>query len=331
MTTAPMDAATSPDLAIEVRDLTRTYGSGADAFTAVRGVDLEVARGTIHALLGVNGAGKTSTMEVVEGLAPASSGEVRVLGLHPVRDRADVRRRTGVLLQRTGFVGDLTVAETLQMWATTVTDPRPLEESLGMLDLLGRRDVAARNLSGGELRRLDLACTLMGRPDVVMLDEPTTGLDPESRRAVWDLISGLRDEGGTVLLTTHFLDEAEQLADQVSIMRAGRVVREGTVPQIVAGEPSTIGFASRGRDHPPLPVLPGEVRDDRGRTEIRTADLQPTLSALLRWADDHDVVLADLAVSSPSLEAVFLRIAREEGSAEPADDRTDPTLEGALR
>ncbi|KRF03007.1 hypothetical protein ASG88_06560 [Nocardioides sp. Soil777] len=328
MTTAPGDAATSTDLAIEVRDLIRTYGSGADAFTAVRGVDLAVVRGTIHALLGVNGAGKTSTMEVVEGLAPASSGEVRVLGLHPVRDRADVRRRTGVLLQRTGFVGDLTVAETLQMWATTVSDPRPLEESLGMLDLLGRRDVAARNLSGGELRRLDLACTLMGRPDVVMLDEPTTGLDPESRRAVWDLIEGLRDAGGTVLLTTHFLDEAEQLADQVSIMRAGRVVSEGTVAQIVAGEPSTIGFSDLGRD---LPRLPAEVRVDRGRTEIRTADLQPTLSTLLRWADEHRVVLADLTVTSPSLEAVFLRIAREEGTAEPADDLTDPTLEGALR
>ena len=155
-----------------------------------------------------------------------------------------------------------------------------------MLDLLGRRDVAARNLSGGELRRLDLACTLMGRPDVVMLDEPTTGLDPESRRAVWDLIEGLRDAGGTVLLTTHFLDEAEQLADQVSIMRAGRVVREGTVAQIVAGEPSTIGFADLGRD---LPALPAEVRVDRGRTEVRTADLQPTLSALLRWADEHRV------------------------------------------
>lgn len=320
------DTTTRP--AIEVRGLTRTYGSGADAFTAVRGLDLEVARGTIHALLGVNGAGKTSTMEVVEGLAPATSGTVRVLGQDPVADRAGVRRRTGVLLQRTGFVGDLTVAETLQMWASTVTAPRPLGESLEMLDLVGRRDVAARNLSGGELRRLDLACTLMGRPDVVMLDEPTTGLDPESRRAVWDLISGLRDEGGTVLLTTHFLDEAEQLADQVSIMRAGRVVREGTVPQIVAGEPSTIGFAT---PEVSLPSLPAEVRHDRGRTEVRTADLQPTLSALLRWADDHDVVLADLAVSSPSLEAVFLRIARQEGSAEPADDPTGATLEGALR
>jgi ABC-2 type transport system ATP-binding protein len=320
------DSTTRP--AIEVRGLTRTYGTGADAFTAVRGLDLEVARGSIHALLGVNGAGKTSTMEVVEGLAPATSGTVRVLGLDPVADRADVRRRTGVLLQRTGFVGDLTVAETLRMWASTVTAPRPLEESLEMLDLGGRRDVAARNLSGGELRRLDLACTLMGSPELVMLDEPTTGLDPESRRAVWDLIRGLRDEGGTVLLTTHFLEEAEQLADQVSIMRAGRVVREGTVPQIVAGEPSTIVFTGLAND---LPALPAEVRHDRGRTEIRTADLQPTLSTLLRWADERGVLLADLAVSSPSLEAVFLRIARDEGSAEPAAARTDPTLEGALR
>lgn len=317
--------------AISVRGLTRTYGTGADAFTAVRGLDLEVAPGTIHALLGVNGAGKTSTMEVVEGLAPATSGEVRVLGRHPVRDRAEVRRRTGVLLQRTGFVGDLTVAETLRMWAGTVTDPRPLEESLDMLDLVGRRDVAARNLSGGELRRLDLACTLMGRPEVVMLDEPTTGLDPESRRAVWDLVAGLRDAGGTVLLTTHFLEEAEQLADRVSIMRAGRVVLEGTVPQIVAGEPSTVAFTTLDR---PLPALPARVREVRGRTEVRTAELQPTLSALLRWADDHDVTLTDLAVSSPSLEAVFLRIAREgaeEPVADPTADVAAPSPEGALR
>ena len=315
------------DTAIAVQGLTRTYGAGADAFTAVRGLDLEVARGTVQALLGVNGAGKTSTMEVIEGLAPATSGEVRVLGLHPVADRPEVRRRSGVLLQRSGFVGDLTVAETLQMWATTVTAPRPLEESLEMLDLRGRRDVAARNLSGGELRRLDLACTLMGRPEVVMLDEPTTGLDPESRRAVWDLISGLRDEGGTVLLTTHFLDEAEQLADRVSIMREGRIVREGTVPQIVAGEPSTIGFTTLDSD---LPGLPAEVRVVRGRTEVRTTDLQPTLSALMRWADDHDVTLAGLAVSSPSLEAVFLRIAREDGTDDLAVP-TDSNLEGALR
>ena len=315
------------DTAIAVQGLTRTYGAGVDAFTAVRGLDLEIPRGAIHALLGVNGAGKTSTMEVIEGLAPATSGEVRVLGLHPVADRPEVRRRSGVLLQRTGFVGDLTVAETLHVWATTVTAPRPLEESLEMLDLRGRRDVAARNLSGGELRRLDLACTLMGRPEVVMLDEPTTGLDPESRRAVWDLISGLRDEGGTVLLTTHFLDEAEQLADQVSIMRAGRIVREGTVPQIVAGEPSTIGFTTLDSD---LPDLPAEVRHDRGRTEVRTPDLQPTLSALMRWADDHHVTLAGLAVSSPSLETVFLRIAREDDTDDLAVP-TDSTLEGALR
>lgn len=160
-----------------------------------------------------------------------------------------------------------------------------------------------------------------------MLDEPTTGLDPESRRAVWDLISGLRDEGGTVLLTTHFLDEAEQLADRVSIMREGRIVREGTVPQIVAGEPSTIGFTTLDSD---LPDLPAEVRHDRGRTEVRTTDLQPTLSALMRWADDHDVTLAGLAVSSPSLEAVFLRIARDRGTDDVAA-HADGTLEGALR
>ncbi len=188
--------------AIELRDLRRTYGRGSSAYDAVRGVDLEVAAGSVTALLGTNGAGKTSTLELVEGLAAPTGGEVRVLGLDPVADRARVRPRTGVLLQSSGFPADLTVRETLRMWAATVSAPRPVEESLERLTLTDRADVRVGALSGGEQRRLDLACTLMGRPEVVLLDEPTTGLDPESRRDVWQIVRDLRDDGAAVLLTT---------------------------------------------------------------------------------------------------------------------------------
>jgi ABC-2 type transport system ATP-binding protein len=303
--------------AIVVQGLRRTYGSGATAFEAVRGIDLEVGVGSIHALLGVNGAGKTSTLEVIEGLARPGAGQVRVLGLDPVRDRAVVRRRTGVLLQRSGFVADLSVRETLQMWAGVVTDARPVEESLAMLDLEDRADTWMRALSGGEQRRVDLACTLMGRPEVVMLDEPTTGLDPESRRAVWQLVRALREDGATVLLTTHYLEEAEALADEISIMRAGQIVRSGTPAEIVADHPSEISFVTASVPVPPV----GEVRahQDGSRTVLDVEDLQPALTALLRWAETYDVQLDQLAARPASLESVFLAIADE------------PTSEGSTR
>ena len=309
---------------ITVSGLRRSYGSGDEAFEAVRGIDLQIAAGTIHALLGVNGAGKTSTMEVVEGLARPLAGEVRVLGLDPVADRAAVRRRTGVLLQRSGFVADLTVTETLEMWAATVTDARPVGECLSMLDLDARAGTRMRALSGGEQRRVDLACTLMGRPEVVMLDEPTTGLDPESRRAVWQLVRGLRDEGATVLLTTHYLEEAEALADSLSIMRAGRIVRAGTPAQIVADHPSEISFRTPEET---LPVLTeGLVSRDGELTVIHADDLQGTLSALLRWAEAYDVRLDRLAARTASLESVFLTIA----DGEPART-TEPAPEASTR
>ncbi|GGD20841.1 ABC transporter ATP-binding protein [Nocardioides daphniae] len=294
--------------AVEVAGLRRTYGSGDDAFEAVRGVDLTVRPGTVHALLGVNGAGKTSTLEVIEGLAAASAGQVRVLGLDPVADRREVRRRTGVLLQRSGFVADLTVRETLQMWAATVTDARPVEESLRMLDLERVADTRMRGLSGGEHRRVDLACALTGHPELVVLDEPTTGLDPESRRAVWRLVRELRDGGATVLLTTHYLEEAEQLADQVSIMRAGEIVREGTVAEIIAGHPSEISF----RGHLELPWPTGaEVSHDGETTVLRVADLQPALTDLLVSARAAGVSLPMLDARSATLESVFLALAAD--------------------
>lgn len=295
--------------AIEVRGLRRSYGSGANAFEAVCGVDLTVETGTITALLGTNGAGKTSTLEVIEGLAPADGGTVRVLGLDPVADRDAVRRRTAVLLQESGFSGDLTVRETLLQWIGTLTDPRPVADVLELLGLAARAEVRVRALSGGEERRLDLACALLGRPDVLLLDEPTTGLDPESRRGVWDLVHDLRRLGTTVLLTTHYLEEAEALADRLAIMHRGRIVRAGTPAEVAAGHPSYILLDSASAP-PWLADLPARrVVSDGPRTTIETDALQATLTALLVRADREAIALTGLEARAASLESVFLAIA----------------------
>lgn len=338
MTTSPPRPPSPPSPPhIEVRGLHRTYGSGPDAFEAVRGIDLVVEPGTVVALLGTNGAGKTSALEVVEGLAPPSAGEVRVLGLDPVADRAEVRRRTGVLLQTSGFPADLTVGETLAMWTSTMTAPRPVADALADLDLTDRADVRVRSLSGGELRRLDLACTLLGDPEVVLLDEPTTGLDPESRRRVWELVAGLRDRGRSVLLTTHHLEEAEALADRVAIMHAGRIVREGTPAQLGADLPATIRFEGTPADHPGLPDPAGlpaaaGVTTEHGSTTIESTDLQVTLTALLAAAADRGVRLTGLEARTATLESVFLAIAAGGHGAGPDRAPADaPALEGATR
>jgi ABC-2 type transport system ATP-binding protein len=313
---------------IEVRGLRRVYGTGAGAFEAVRGIDLVVEVGTIVALLGTNGAGKTSALEVVEGLARPTAGQVRVLGLDPVTDRGEVRRRTGVLLQTSGFPADLTVAETVRMWSSTMTSARPVADALAELDLSGRADVRVRSLSGGELRRLDLACTLLGDPDVVLLDEPTTGLDPQSRRRVWDLVAALRDRGRSVLLTTHHLEEAEELADRVAIMHAGRIVREGTPAQLGADQPSTIRFQDAAA-LVGLGDLPGAVQmtTRNGMTTVHTHALQTSLHALLGQAAQYDVRLTDLEAHNASLESVFLAIAS--GDDDPAE--LAGSSEGATR
>ena len=312
--------------AIRVRGLRRTYGAGATAFEAVRGLDLDVARGSITALLGTNGAGKTSTLEILEGLGKATAGEVRVLGLDPIRDRAEIRRRTGVLLQFSGFSGDLTVAETLRMWAATVTGARPVADALAMLDLTDRERTPVRGLSGGERRRLDLACTLMGQPELVLLDEPTTGLDPESRRDVWRLITGLRDSGATVLFSTHYLDEAEALADRLAIMNAGCIVSEGTPAEITEGHPSTVSFARLDRE---LPELAGGMASHQGATTtVRTMDLQSTLTCLLTWANGERIRLERLSASTASLESVFLAIA---DGKDPNQTPDLPLTEASLR
>ena len=279
-----------PAVVIEARDLRRRYGGDGDTgFEAVRGASLTVRRGELFALLGTNGAGKTSTMEVLEGLAPPSGGTVRVLGRDPYRERRHVRPRTGVMLQEGGFPSDLTVHETVTTWAGTLTSARPAGEALELAGLGQRAGVRLAQLSGGEKRRLDLAVAVLGRPDVLFLDEPTSGLDPESRRRTWDVVRGLLADGTTVLLTTHYLEEAEALADRLAIMHAGRIVRTGTPEEVAAAQPAQVAFRlEAGAPRPDLAALGGraDVRADADghRTVVRTGDLQETLAALLAWA-----------------------------------------------
>ncbi|MFF7440109.1 ATP-binding cassette domain-containing protein [Streptomyces sp. NPDC008122] len=218
--------------AIEATDLSRTYSGG---YEAVAGISLTVPRGEAFALLGTNGAGKTSTVELLEGLAAPTRGTVRVLGHDPYRERTAVRPRIGVMLQEDGFPSDLTVAETVRMRTGCTSGARPTAEALDSVGLTGRERVRVKQLSGGERRRLDLALALPGRPEVLFLDEPTTGLDAEGRRDTWDLVRALRADGTTVLLTTHYLEEAESLADRLALEDDLVVVAEAsTGPEALA-------------------------------------------------------------------------------------------------
>ena len=288
-------------------NVTRTYGK----FTAVDGVSFHVAQGELVALLGSNGAGKTSLLEVLQGSTRSNDGRVRVFGLDPVADRAAIRQRTGIMLQEAGFAKDLTVRETLVMWAGTLTAPRPVEESLAMCSLENRANIRVGSLSGGERRRLDLAMATLGRPELLFMDEPTTGLDPAVRQHTWELVRRMLDEGSTVLLTTHYMEEAEELADRILIMDRGRILTEGSVADIVARHPCEITF----RD---VEVSDGEferlshvvypVSRDRGITRVLSTDLHATLRELLALADSRDIHLDGLNARAASLESAFLHI-----------------------
>ena len=286
-------------------NVTRTYGK----FTAVDGVSFHVAQGELVALLGSNGAGKTSLLEVLQGSTRSNDGRVRVFGVDPVADRAAIRQRTGIMLQEAGFAKDLTVRETLVMWAGTLTSPRPVADSLAMCGLEGRADIRVGSLSGGERRRLAMAT--LGRPELLFMDEPTTGLDPAVRQYTWELVRRMLDEGSTVLLTTHYMEEAEELADRILIMDRGRILTEGSVADIVARHPCEITF----RD---VEVSDGEferlshvvypVSRDRGITRVLSTDLHATLRELLALADSRDIHLDGLNARAASLESAFLHI-----------------------
>ncbi|HHW82453.1 MAG TPA: ABC transporter ATP-binding protein [Actinomycetales bacterium] len=309
---------------IEATGVRRTYGKGATAFEAVRGIDLSLRKGELLAILGVNGAGKTSLLEVLEGMAPATAGSIEVFGKDPHRQRAQVRPRTGIMLQDAGFAGDLTVGETLTMWHGTLGNARPVEEAMDLVELSHRSGVRVKSLSGGERRRLDLAMATLGRPELLFLDEPTTGLDPASRERTWELVRAMLEGGTTVLLTTHYLEEAERLADRVVIMAEGVVAREGTVASIVAEEPAAITFAPTAMERlaaSELAGLPGLAESPRvGRTEVELAssDLQETLTALLLLARDRGARLEALDARSASLERAFLSVSNAAGIADDA-------------
>ena len=307
---------------IAARGLHRWYGHGSDAYHAVRGVDLEVQQGEVFALLGTNGAGKTSTLDLLEGLTAPDEGTVEVFGMDPLRDRRRVRPEVGIMLQSGGLPAELTVTETLEMWRGTCSHPTTADDVLAKVHLTDRADVRVGALSGGEQRRVDLACALLGRPRLLFLDEPTTGLDPENRRATWRLLSELKESGVTMVLTTHYLDEAEALADHIAIMHAGRIHRAGTLREMVSDHPATIAF-----DHPgiTLPQLSAARIDAGSRVEISTHHLQDHLLELLSWAQANHLHLTGLTARAASLESVFLDVADRDAT----DDALDAPI-GAL-
>ncbi|GAA1612844.1 ABC transporter ATP-binding protein [Actinoplanes couchii] len=304
---------------IEVDGLRQRYGD----FEAVRGIDFTVPSGGLFALLGTNGAGKTTTMEVLEGFRPAASGSVRLLGADPYRDRKALRPRVGIMLQESGLIGDLTTAETVDLWRDLSTDPISRAEALELVDLGDKSAVQVRQLSGGQKRRLDLALAVVGRPEVLFLDEPTTGMDPEARPGTWKLIQDLVAGGTTVLLTTHYLEEAERLADRIAIMHRGEIRITGSVPDVVAGHGDRLAF--RVPAHTPIDMLP---HLDGRAPEITVAEGLPTarwtvtggdpdgrahrsVAELLTWAAGHNVTLDRLSVRPASLEDVFLSIVED--------------------
>jgi ABC-2 type transport system ATP-binding protein len=280
---------------IDVEGLTVTYGD----FTAVRDLSFHVQRGELYALLGTNGAGKTSTLEVVEGHRRATSGSVRIFGESP-RDRRAVRPRTGIMLQESGFSPDLTVGESVGLIGRLSGRHDDVDRVLGIAGLSRKVDTLVSQLSGGEKRRLDFATAVYGGPELVILDEPTTGLDIQSRDALWAAVDRLRDEGSTVVLTTHYLEEAQQRADRIGLMHQGTLRREGTVAELTQTLPSVISFVL-----PPDAPEPPTVGALNGAFRIETYHLQDDLHRLLVWAHDHDVELQELEAGPTRLDDVF--------------------------
>ena len=298
--------------AIRVTDLVKTY----DGVRAVNGVNFEVDHGEVFALLGPNGAGKTTTVEILEGFRDRDSGRVEVFGLDPA-DRASgqlLRERMGVVLQELAVEPFLSVRQVLARNAGYYPDPRPVDEVLELVGLAAKADTRVKSLSGGQQRRLDLGLGIIGNPDLVFLDEPTTGFDPSARRGAWDLIRQLTGGGTTVVLTTHYMDEAEALADRVAIIDAGRVVAEGT-PQSLGGR--DVGEARiqfrlpAGRQVSDLPVEATGATGDY--IEIRTARPVEVLAALTTWALRESVDLIGLRVERLTLEDVYLRLTGHDG------------------
>jgi ABC-2 type transport system ATP-binding protein len=301
-------------LAVQVRDLWMSYAST----EVLRGVDFDVRYGEVFCLLGPNGAGKTTTLEILEGFRPPTGGTARVLGLNPTAQASRLRERVGMVLQECGFPRQARVAELINIWRSYYPNPRPLGELLDVVELADVRNTQVRKLSGGQRRRLDFALALAGDPDLVFLDEPTTGFDPEARRRCWAAIENLRRLGTTILLTTHYLDEAERLADRIAILRSGRIELAGTTHEVAA----YAGLATRISFTTPSALRRGQIALPdgidlavRGPLSVcHTENAAMTLRSLLDWAvENHLGDLDGLAVTAPTLEDSYLQLTGADG------------------
>jgi ABC-2 type transport system ATP-binding protein len=279
--------------AISVADLRKSYGS----YEALRGISFEIAEGEVFGLLGPNGAGKTTTVEILEGYRSRDGGDVHVLGFDPARAQRDLRERIGVVLQQSQLYPNLTVAETHRIFAGYYERPRDVDEVIELVGLEEKRDARVKTLSGGQKRRLDLGVALVGDPDLVFLDEPTTGFDPAARRAAWEMIRSLRSLGKTILLTTHYLDEAEHLADRVAVLREGRIVRVGAPAELTGGGGGETEIRFRRN---------GEA------VVVRTTEPTRVLHELTAQALADGSELEGLEVRRPTLEDVYLLLTADE-------------------
>ena len=301
--------AVTDGFAVRARDLRMSYGP----VQVLRGVDFEVCYGEVFCLLGPNGAGKTTTMEILEGFRRPTGGTARVLGLDPAAQSDRLRERAGMVLQECGFPRQARVAELIDIWRSYYPDPRPLADLLDVVELAEVRNTQVRKLSGGQRRRLDFALALAGDPDLVFLDEPTTGFDPEARRRCWAAIENLRGLGKTILLTTHYLDEAERLADRIAILREGRIELVGTTREVA----TRAGLATRISFNTPAALRRGQVALPdgiglavRGQLSVcHTGNVAVTLRRLLDWALENRLGDLDgLAVTAPSLEDSYIQL-----------------------
>jgi ABC-2 type transport system ATP-binding protein len=282
-----------PETVISIRGLTKSYGDN----EAVRGIDLEVHAGEVFAFLGPNGAGKTTTVEILEGYRKRSGGEVSVLGEDPERARRQWRERIGIVLQSCRLDPYLTVRESLELYAGYYSSPRPVDEVVELVGLAEKADARTGKLSGGQQRRLDVGMALVGDPELLFLDEPTTGFDPQARRQAWEAIAGLRQLGKTVLLTTHYMDEAQQLADRVAIIASGEIVARGTPEDLGDrdSQPTTISY--RG--------------PDGAQVALSTMTPVQTLNELTGRALTEGFELENLEVRRPTLEDVYLELTEQ--------------------
>ena len=301
-------------VAIECRDLRKTY-AGKVKVEAVRGLDLAIAAGECFGLLGPNGAGKTTTIEILEGLLPPTSGEVTILGRSWKSNPREIREQIGISLQETRLSEKLTVRETIELFASFYEQPQRTDDVLEALQLSEKADSLVGNLSGGQKQRLAVATSLVASPKILFLDEPTTGLDPQSRRQLWDIVRDFQKGGGTALLTTHYMDEAERLCDRLAIVDHGKIIAEGTPAELIAklGGHHVIEFAVSGNSHEAAETwesLPGvdSVRSDDGLVCLSVHEPHRTIPALLDAVDKCSAQLEHLTTRQASLEDVFVRL-----------------------